>query len=78
MNSKQRKSEKKKVGRREKRVIESMPDTPENVAKALFGIKSDNPKDRILEKRIQEKSEKKEIAYVIRFQLLFSIYFQYG
>lgn len=28
----------KKVGRPEKRVVESIPDTPENVAKALFGI----------------------------------------
>lgn len=28
----------KKSGRPEKRVVEPIPDTPENVAKALFGI----------------------------------------
>ena len=44
MKSKQRKSEKKKVGRPEKRVIEPIPDTPENVAKALFGIRSGGKK----------------------------------
>ena len=39
-----KKKVKKEVGRPIKNVIESIPDTPENVAKALFGLKSDNPK----------------------------------
>ncbi len=34
----------KKVGRHEKRVVESIPATPENVAKALFGIRPDGKK----------------------------------
>lgn len=38
---------KRKVGRPEKRIVESIPDTPENVAKVLFGIKSDNPKIKV-------------------------------
>ena len=44
MKDKKRKSEKKKVGRPEKRVVESIPDAPENVAKALFGIRPDGRK----------------------------------
>ncbi len=36
--------ENKKVGRPEKRVVEPIPDTPENVAKALFGIRPDGKK----------------------------------
>lgn len=35
---------KRKVGRPEKRIVESIPDTPENVAKALFGIRPDGKK----------------------------------
>ncbi len=33
-----------KVGRPEKRTVESIPDTPENVAKSLFGIAPDGKK----------------------------------
>ena len=44
MKGKKRKSEKREVGRPDKRVVESIPDTPENVAKALFGIKRDGKK----------------------------------
>ena len=36
--------EKKFIGRPTKNVIESIPDTPENVAKALFGIRPDGKK----------------------------------
>ena len=44
MARKKRKSENRKVGRPEKRVVEPIADTPENVAKALFGIKRDGKK----------------------------------
>lgn len=37
-NSEKNKECDKKSGRPEKRVVEPIPDTPENVAKALFGI----------------------------------------
>lgn len=35
---------KRKVGRPEQRIVESIPDTPENAAKALFGIAPDGKK----------------------------------
>ena len=35
---------KRKVGRPEKRTVQPIPDTPENVAKALFGIRPDGKK----------------------------------
>ena len=41
--AKEKSDRKRKAGRPEKRVIQPIPDTPENVARALFGIKSDNP-----------------------------------
>ncbi|MDE0044199.1 MAG: hypothetical protein OXT74_19335 [Candidatus Poribacteria bacterium] len=44
MKAKKDKSEKRKAGRPEKRVVEPIPDTPENVAKALFGIRPDGKK----------------------------------
>lgn len=34
---------KRPVGRPPKREVRQIPDTPENIAKALFGIRSDNP-----------------------------------
>ena len=43
MKSKKKKPDK-PVGRPIKNVIEPIPDTPENVAKALFGIRSDGKK----------------------------------
>ena len=49
MKRKQKKQEsKRKVGRPEKRIIESIPDTPENVAKALFGITPDGKKVKVM------------------------------
>ena len=48
-----KKKGKKKTGRPIKNVIERIPDTPENVARALFGIKSDNPKIKELRKQAQ-------------------------
>ena len=39
-----KKPAKRPVGRPTKKHIESIPDTPENVARALFGIKSNNKK----------------------------------
>lgn len=52
MKKKGRKKEHKKpVGRPLKNVVEPIPDTPENVARALFGIKSDNPKIKELRKQ---------------------------
>ncbi|MDE0298547.1 MAG: hypothetical protein OXN17_07950 [Candidatus Poribacteria bacterium] len=42
--SEKKQESKKKVGRPTKRVVEPIPDTPENVAKALSGMPSDNPK----------------------------------
>lgn len=39
-----KKKVKRQVGRPTKNIIEPMPDTPENVAKALFGIRSDGKK----------------------------------
>ena len=47
MKRKKRKSEKRQVGRPETRIVESIPDTPENVAKALFGIKRDGKKVKV-------------------------------
>jgi hypothetical protein len=45
MKRKQKEQEsKRKVGRPEKRIVESIPDTPENVAKSLFGITPDGKK----------------------------------
>lgn len=45
MTDKQDKESKPKRGRGRppKRVVKPIPDTPENIAKALFGIPSDNP-----------------------------------
>ncbi len=43
MKSKKKKPDK-PAGRPIKNVIESIPDTPENVAKALFGIRPDGKK----------------------------------
>ena len=42
---------KRKVGRPEKRVVKSIPDTPENVAKALFGIRPDGKKVKVMKPR---------------------------
>ena len=42
--SNKKNKEKRNVGRPEKRRIESIPDTPENVAQGLFGIRSDGKK----------------------------------
>lgn len=44
MSGKKKQDVKKKVGRPTKRVVEPIPDTPENVAKALFGIRLDGKK----------------------------------
>lgn len=56
MKGKKRKSEKKrKVGRPEERVATPIPDTPENIARALFGIKSDNPEIESLKKEYRKK-----------------------
>ena len=60
MASKKRKSEKKKVGRPEKRVVESIPDTPENIARALFGIKSENPNIESLKREYRKKRKQAE------------------
>ena len=43
-HDKKKQESKRKVGDPEKRIIESIPDTPENVAKALFGIRPDGRK----------------------------------
>ncbi len=43
MKTKKKKT-KRSVGRPVKNVIERIPDTPENVAKALFGIRPDGKK----------------------------------
>ena len=42
---------KRKAGRPEKRIIESIPDTPENAAKALFGIRPDGKKVKTMKPR---------------------------
>ena len=42
--SSKKKSTKRQVGRPAKNYVEPIPDTPENVAKALFGIKSNHKK----------------------------------
>lgn len=41
--NRKKKEPKKPVGRPTERLIDPIPDTAENVARALFGIKSDNP-----------------------------------
>ena len=43
-SEKEKQESKKSVGRPPKRLIEQIPDTPENVAKALFGIRPDGKK----------------------------------
>ena len=48
---KEKKEGKKQVGRPLKNVVKPIPDTPENVARALFGIKSDNTKIEELRKQ---------------------------
>ena len=53
MSGKKKQESKKKVGRPTKRIAAPIPDTPENVAKALFGIPSDNPKIKKLIKQAQ-------------------------
>ena len=45
---KNKQESKRKVGRPEKRIVESIPDTPENVAKALFGITPDGKKVKVM------------------------------
>ena len=44
MKKKGKKKDEKQVGRPLKNVVEQIPDTPENVAKALFGIRPDGKK----------------------------------
>ena len=44
MPNKKKKSNKRPAGRPAKNYVEPIPDTPENVAKALFGIKSNRKK----------------------------------
>lgn len=39
-----KKKVKREVGRPTKNVIEPIPDTPRNVARSLFGLKSNNPR----------------------------------
>ena len=61
MKTEKEKSEKKrKVGRPEKRIVESIPDTPENIARALFGIKSENPKIESLKREYRKKRKQAE------------------
>ena len=45
---KEKKEGKKRVGRPLKNVVKPIPDTPENVAKALFGIRPDGKKVRVM------------------------------
>lgn len=40
--------DKKQVGRPLKNVVEPIPDTPENVARALFGIRPDGKKVKVM------------------------------
>ena len=51
---------KRKVGRPEKRTVESIPDTPENIARALFGIKSENPNIESLKREYRKKRKQSE------------------
>lgn len=44
---------KRPVGRPPKREMRQIPDTPENIAKALFGIQSNNPE--IIELRTKQE-----------------------
>lgn len=44
MKKQEKKEDKKQVGRPVKNIVEQIPDTPENVAKALFGIRPDGKK----------------------------------
>ena len=50
---KDKQESKRKVGRPEKRIIESIPDTPENVAKALFGITPDGKKVKVMKPELK-------------------------
>ena len=45
--AKEKSERKRKVGRPEKRVIEPIPDAPENIARALFGIAPNGKKIKI-------------------------------
>ena len=45
---KEKEGHKKQVGRPVKRIIKSISDTPENVAKALFGIRPDGKKVKVM------------------------------